>query len=355
MKREFVQLAHVLNLKKHIIAGMYVSEKLDGERAVWDGGVSRGLYADEVPWANVEKDKKRVYATGLWTRGGKVVHAPTWFLDQIPKAVIDGELFAGRGKFQGLSSIVRNQSGTSDWRPVQYRIYDAPPPTMLFGDGDIKDTRFKKEFRGCYEWWLERAKGVVCSESNQSFQNRQNLLGLFKWAGPCILHPQSRLPETERSARATLDAMLDEVLLMGGEGLILKSASSLWVPERSHSMLKYKPWNDMEAEVIGYTTGRETDLGSKLLGMMGALICKIPAGEFKVSGFTDLERELSARGGHVGTQDAREWARENPEAVCPGWIHNPKFPRGTVVTIKYRELTDSKLPKEGRYWRKFSA
>ncbi|MCH7649284.1 MAG: hypothetical protein IIA83_11860 [Thaumarchaeota archaeon] len=33
-------------------------------------------------------------------------------------------------------------------------------------------------------------------------------------------------------------------------------------------------------------------------------------------------------------------------------IYNPKFPRGSIVTYRYRESTDDGLPKEARFWRK---
>lgn len=353
-KRCYVQLAHPL--KNQSVAGKFVSEKLDGERAIWDGGVSRGLYADTVPYSNTAKDKKRFYATGLWTRRGKVIHAPNWFLDKLPKAVLDGELFAGRGKFQTLSSVVRNQSGTSNWDNIKYMIFDAPPMETWLSDGFIEDKpHFIKQLKGCVEWFNRRTLGVGIEypEPRQSFRDRQSLLKIWGISDPCILHPQVALPEGEKSARIELDLRLDEVLLLGGEGLILKSPSCLWLPERVHDMLKYKPWLDMEAEVVNYTTGRETDDGSRLLGKMGALICKIPAGTFKVSGFTDAERLLS----EVGLQklSATDWAIWHPDSELIPEYQNKLFPRGSMVTIKYRELTDSGLPKEGRYWRKFNA
>jgi DNA ligase-1 len=355
-KREYTQLAHVLNPAKHPIAGMFASEKLDGERAIWDGGVTRGLYADEVPWSNTAKDKKRFYATGLWTRRGKVVHAPAWWLDKLPPFPLDGELFAGRKEFQSAMSVCRNQSGTSDWTPIQYRVFDTQPMEIWLGDGEISDKpHFVKTLRGCYLFWKARCKGVASVEHNQSFRDRYTILKMLNsWNDTCVLHEQELLPLSEGLAKTQLDLMLEKVLTGGGEGLILKSGHSLWRPARVHDMLKYKPFEDMECEVIGYTTGRETELGSRLLGKMGALICKIPAGEFKVSGFTDEERELAAKGGD-GTRDAPGWAREHPEEVCPGWMHNPKFPVGSHVTIKYRELTNDGLPKEGRYWRDFKA
>lgn len=354
-KRELVQLAHVLNLQKHLIAGRFCSEKIDGERCVWDGGVTRGLYTDTIPWSNVAKDKKRTIATGLWTRRGKVIFAPTWFLDKLPKTLLDGELFWKRGGFQTLSSIVRNQSGTSNWDRIQYCVFDSPPPANLFADGNITDTMFKKELRGCYEWWLERATSIKHVDPSLLFQDRQAFLRMQALTEPCILHPQTKLPDGERSARIQLETMMEFVLSRGGEGLVIKSPNNLWRGERSWDLLKYKPFSDMEAEVVGYTSGRETDKGSKLLGKMGALICRIPAGQFQVSGFTDAERVLSGDppAGDINLT-AEQWASKHPDSECPDWITSSLFPRGSRVTLKYRELTDSGLLKEARYFRKFN-
>jgi ATP-dependent DNA ligase len=86
------------------------------------------------------------------------------------------------------------------------------------------------------------------------------------------LAPQERLPIGTEAAQARLNERLTEVLAGGGEGLIIRRANSLWLPERSHDVLKYKPDNDAEGVVTGYIWGRRTDKGSKLLGLMGALI-----------------------------------------------------------------------------------
>ena len=61
-KREFVMLAKDYDSKKYGIAGWFMSEKFDGMRDTWDGGVSRGKLASTIPWANTAKDKKEVTA-----------------------------------------------------------------------------------------------------------------------------------------------------------------------------------------------------------------------------------------------------------------------------------------------------
>src|SRR3954451_12382497 len=110
-KPEFLMLAHPHNESKHGFCGYYASEKLDGIRAFWDGGITRGLYCTQVPWANTTKDARYRMppkATGFWSRYGKAIQAPDWFLDQMPKLPLDGEFHAGPKGWQILSSIIKD-------------------------------------------------------------------------------------------------------------------------------------------------------------------------------------------------------------------------------------------------------
>ena len=74
------------------LADYWVSEKLDGVRGYWDG----------------EK---------LLTRGGEPIHAPQWFTAGWPNVPLDGELWAGRGRFSRAVSAVRQaQPDDAAWR-----------------------------------------------------------------------------------------------------------------------------------------------------------------------------------------------------------------------------------------------
>lgn len=362
MKRQFCQLAHPFKPEKHYINGWFASLKLDGERAIWIPE-SRGVPAADVPWANTAKDKHEFVSTGLWTRRAKVVHAPKWWLDKLPSQVVEGELWGGVQNFQGLSSIVRTQDPSLvDWTPVQFRLFDAPPPAVLLADGIIDDKPvFTKKLEGCYHWWLERRDGFPEGtfghpvSATCPFMTRLKYLDDFR-NDVVIPHEQHKLPSKPVDAKWMMDKMFDEALEHGHEGLVLKNPFAPYICARVYDMLKYKPWSDMEATVIGYTTGRETDRGSKLLGMMGALILESDTHkEFKVSGFTDAERVLAGIWHDPPAGDfnltAERWASQHPDCVAPNWIHNSKFPRGARVTIKYRELSDDGIPKEGRYFR----
>src|SRR5262245_49752082 len=82
-------------------AGWWLSEKLDGVRAYWDG-------------------------TKFLSRLGNVFHAPDWFVKGFPKEPLDGELWLGRKTFQRAVSIVRRQDKSDHWKQIAYVVFDAP-------------------------------------------------------------------------------------------------------------------------------------------------------------------------------------------------------------------------------------
>jgi DNA ligase-1 len=82
-------------------SGWWMSEKLDGVRAYWDG-------------------------TKLLSRLGNELRAPDWFLAGLPKHPLDGELFLGRKSFQKTVAIVRRQDKSDHWKKIRFVIFDAP-------------------------------------------------------------------------------------------------------------------------------------------------------------------------------------------------------------------------------------
>jgi DNA ligase 1 len=78
--------------------GWWISEKLDGVRAIWTG-------------------------SRLISRNGKVFDAPKWFLAGLPRGIrLDGELFAGRGGFPRVVSAIQTKGG--DWEGITYHVFD---------------------------------------------------------------------------------------------------------------------------------------------------------------------------------------------------------------------------------------
>ncbi|MCP4756468.1 MAG: DNA ligase, partial [Proteobacteria bacterium] len=90
-------------------AGYWISEKLDGVRALWN-------------W-----DGNREFTS----RGGNVFFVPDELKASMPDCALDGEFWIGRGKFQETVSIVRRKSETVEgWKPIRYMVFDVPMSGM---------------------------------------------------------------------------------------------------------------------------------------------------------------------------------------------------------------------------------
>ena len=100
-------LAHAWDNERDL-AGWWMSEKLDGVRAYWDG---KGKFL---------------------SHQGNRFFAPDWFTKGLPRIPLDGELWMDRKRFQQTVSIVRRQDGGEQWRGVKYVVFDAPAPDESF-------------------------------------------------------------------------------------------------------------------------------------------------------------------------------------------------------------------------------
>jgi len=344
MKQHFLQLAHSYNPNKHSINGWFMSEKLDGVRAFWDGGVSRGKIAATIPWANVEKDKKETIATGLWSRYGKVIYAPDWWLNKLPNIMLDGELYMGPQKFQYTVSCVKQHTPNGEWDNVRFMVLDAPRVETFLRNRHIREVNFKKVIDntgyGC--------GGIVFHDCIDFMSTYSYLKESLPISEHLRLLKQIQLPMKTDEIDPLISEAMDDVLANGGEGLIFRRGITSWIPERTHDCLKHKPANDAEGTVTGYIWGRRTDKGSKLLGKMGALILDYNGKRLELSGFTDDERKLDCN-----NQDSINEGEEQPgEEVSSAWSSRP-FPIGSKVSFKYRELSNDGVPKEARFFRRY--
>ena len=171
----------------------WVSEKLDGVRARWDG-------------------------EALYSRRGNRFHAPPWFTEGFPREPLDGELWIGRGTFETLSGIVRRAIPDDEaWRNVRFMVFDLPADPADF-DGRLRRLR-----------------------------------ALFAR----VASPHVALVEQFRVAdHAELTAALDRVVSAGGEGLMLHEGSARYRAGRSNDLLKVKRHEDAEAVVVAHLPGR---------------------------------------------------------------------------------------------------
>lgn len=207
-----------------VLAEYWVSEKYDGVRAYWDG-------------------------QQLWTRHGHRIAAPAWFTRGWPAQPLDGELWAGRGRFTTASSAAAKDSADDDtWRQLRYMVFDLPGHPGRFD---------------------ERLPALAAL--------------LARHVSPS-LHavPQRRLAD-----EAALHALLRETVRAGGEGLMLHRGDAPYRGERSDDLLKLKQHLDAEATVVSHLPGK-----GKYEGLVGALLVETPQGlRFKLgSGLRDADR-----------------------------------------------------------------
>ena len=360
-KRQFVMLAHVVpeEVNWNDFAGWFMSEKMDGQRVFWDGGITRGTPVGDVPFANTHKDHIRVnqnyMCTGLWSRNAKVIRAPDWFIDKLPKIPLDGEMWAGRGNWEVNSSIVRTLDPEKvDWSKVKFSAFDSPSFSDFFAQGHIDTDLYRCLFD---EHLASIALRTAIDKGIQVKPKELDFEATLKWINnrytrndSVELHPQVQFPY---QGGGVIDLMvetaMDLVIKSKGEGLMLRNPNSYWVPNRSYNLLKLKKWEDAEAVVMGYTWGKRTTKGSKHLGKMGAMVVEWNGKRFEIAGFTDGERELLYL---HDNKSAHEIGQSNSGgSVNTAFVYNPKFPVGTTITFRYRELTAAGIPKSGNYMR----
>lgn len=170
----------------------FMSEKLDGVRALW----TRGM---------------------LVSRIGNKFSAPAWFIEKLPKDVeLDGELFCGRGKFQAAVSIARSHE-SARWHELTFQVFDAPA-----------------------------VKGA--------FEERMKRLDALLGGGKCGKHVVV-VEQTVCTSREHLMTQLKTIEAVGGEGLMLRQPGSAYVGSRSSTLLKLKTFHDADATVIAHEPG----------------------------------------------------------------------------------------------------
>jgi len=336
-------------IKRKIRRGFLVSEKLDGERAFWDGGISRGIM--NPPWRHRGKSTVKQMAagtikecTGLFTINGNPIYAPDWWLDKLPKDVLlDGELWMGYGKFQELRSIVgRKDSGewlpdTGPWSRVRYRVFDAPTHDCVFGTRIVKSPTCNMIIkRDVCNIFVAEQGGVWIPGSRTS---KESLIEAQLVWGDCI--DLKELGEDIDLATAIHDYAAP-IWEAGGEGIIVRDGKMAWTPNRVPWVMKVKQNLDGEGELIGFVAGK-----GKHLGRMGSLLIKYGDVSLAISGFTDDERETSDSQyckDHAGVSIELSQLFNDPIKLV-----GLPFTQGSMVGFKYRELSDDGIPKEARY------
>lgn len=207
------------------LADYWVSEKYDGVRGYWDG-------------------------QRLRTRGGEAITPPAWFTAGWPATSLDGELWAGRGRFaQAQSTVRQQQAGDAAWRQMRFMVFDLPAHPGSF---DERLPALQAAVAAIAQTWVQAA-------------------------------PQRRVASHE-----ALLALLERTVRAGGEGLMLHRGASHYQAGRSDDLIKLKTHEDTEARVVAHLPGK-----GKHAGRLGALLVEMPSGQrFRLgAGLSDADRD----------------------------------------------------------------
>ncbi|ABV87831.1 DNA ligase [Shewanella pealeana] len=229
-----IQLASAFDESISDITQYLVSEKLDGVRGYWDGKV-------------------------MYSRSGRQIALPDWFVAGFPSYPLDGELWIKRGMFEQVSAMVRSSKvSDEEWARVKFMIFDLPAESSVF---ELRYRKAVKELAGISPYLK-----VIGQNQFDSFQ--------------------------------ALEAELQKVIAKNGEGLMLHKKHAFYKSGRSKDIVKLKPFYDAEARVIGYTSGK-----GRFSGMMGALVVKNQQGiTFNLgTGFSKEQRQSPPQIGSLVT------------------------------------------------------
>lgn len=174
------------------LTGWWLSEKLDGVRAYWDG-------------------------KQFLSRLGNRFFPPPWFVENFPPTPLDGELWGGRKMFQRTVGIVKRQDESPLWKDLLYVVFDAP------------------RHPGTFEERIAHCEGLFAEKPHPYIR----------------IHAQSRCDSNDH-----LKEELSRVEGLGGEGLMARRPGSRYEIGRSNTLLKVKNFHDAEARVLGHVAGK---------------------------------------------------------------------------------------------------
>jgi DNA ligase 1 len=188
--------------QKHEIKNWYMSEKLDGIRAYWDG----------------EK---------LYTKNGNIIYAPIWFTKNFPKFKLDGELWTKREDFGNIQSIVLDKNPSLKWEEITYNIFEVP------------------NAKGNFHKRLSIIENYLKINTNKYIKI---------------------IPQIKATNQEHLESYLEELINKKAEGIIIRNPNMDYFYGRSDQILKVKKFHDDEGIVIGknYKEGKFKSLIIKM-------------------------------------------------------------------------------------------
>lgn len=168
--RTVVPLATVYRENRDDVTGWYASEKFDGVRGYWDG-------------------------ERMWSRSGREIAVPEWWICNLPKVRLDGEIYSPTCGLARANAAVRSSSESNRWWGCEYRVFDLP--------------------------------GL------ESFQWRLRTIKLLESNSVVVPIGHVKVESVEH-----LRFMVNFVRAKGGEGLVLRHPDMAWKVGRTRQMVK---------------------------------------------------------------------------------------------------------------------
>jgi DNA ligase-1 len=200
-----------------VVQDYWISEKLDGIRARWNG-------------------------SALITRNANIIYAPAWFVKNLPPQTLDGELWLARNSFEKTASIVLRKTPTVDWKNIKFMLFDLP------------------EHKGTFSQRLTELYYLTDSIASPNVQV---------------------IPQFKLANQSQLMSKLDDIVAQGAEGLMLHHKAAYYEDGRSEYLLKLKKYQDAEARVIAHLPGKgkyQNMLGSLRVELDSGIQFKIGSG-----------------------------------------------------------------------------
>lgn len=171
-------------------SGWFISEKLDGYRAVWNG-------------------------TEMISRHGNKFNIPKEIINTLPKNIIlDGELFISRGNFEKCSILKKKNITINEFLKIKikYNVFDIISSKKKYKD-KIEDIK------------------KICNTNHFLIFIKQKIV----------------------KNNVEIKNIFNKLIQKGAEGIMLRDPNSVYEKKRSNTLVKLKAKNDDEAIIIGYS------------------------------------------------------------------------------------------------------
>ena len=320
---EFAMLAHHWNGSLEQVRGWMCSRKFNGWSAVWDGGITRGMLATDVPWYYKGGDRRQILSTGLWSLGRankpKVQQAPLYFLDKLPRNIpVHGELW-----YNDDLTLIKKVCGRklggyhAMWHHIKFIAFGIKHYSLWSTENEIisalKDSNLDK--------------GIKHKDTMHYLHHLQN--DTFEIPIYLPVRDERQLKVAQKTA-----------LINNWEGLMFSNPDGVYECKRSYNNLKWTPEYETEAAIDGYKEGKK----GKTLGKVGSIRATLVWDE-KVASIHGGKEHFIGKEAifHISGLEMpeREWD------VC-----KKKYPIGTKIHFSFKYVSSHGIPQSCNIYRK---